>query len=249
MGEFNAISDNIGKEVLDRLGYNSDVVSNSDELLDFVWERKESLESILAEQDIALQDFTAWVYGCSQENGTKQANIEISEYNVRDHDIASLQTAFDAEVVGGEKEQTDLDPIRYVAVDNETGEILGYISFAFCDKSEENRIGKFVYLDELYVRPEYRKTDIGTKLHDTMINHAKAWSDEGFHCILTDAFSDAYSFFDSLGYADIGNSWSNAYGHKFYERIKSLDAQGRSILSEILQEEDMSEEYSEASGF
>lgn len=249
MQEFNEVSDSIGKSILDRLGYSSDVVFNSDELLDFVWEKKECLESILAEQDIALQDFTAWIYGCNQKKETKQADAEILEYNVRDHDIALLQTAFDAEVVGGEKEQTDLDLIRYVAVDKKTREILGYISFAFHEKSsdEEDRIGNFVYLDEIYVKPEYRKTDIGTKLHDTMVNHTKTWAEEGVHCILTDAFSNAYSFFDNLEYIDIGNSWSNAYGHRFYERIKPLDAQGHKILNEILQEEGSVEENSEAS--
>lgn len=56
----------------------------------------------------------------------------------------------------------------FVAVEKNS-EIVGYVTFFF---AYYTWIGKSLYMDDLYVKPEYRGKGIGTKLIRQVINYA-----------------------------------------------------------------------------
>lgn len=80
----------------------------------------------------------------------------------------------------------------------ETGEkiIVGYATYFF---SYPTWIGKSLYMDDLYVVPEYRGKGLGLKLTQTLIDFAEEAGCKKMHWQVSDWNHPAISFYESLG--------------------------------------------------
>jgi len=83
----------------------------------------------------------------------------------------------------------------FVAVNSE-GEILGYATYFF---GYYTWIGKSLYMDDLYVRPDFRGTGIGTKLINEVIAFAKAENCKKLRWQVSEWNQPAIDFYKSLG--------------------------------------------------
>ena len=83
----------------------------------------------------------------------------------------------------------------FVAVNSEA-EILGY---ATCFFGYYTWIGKSLYMDDLYVRPDFRGTGIGTKLINEVIAFAKAENCKKLRWQVSEWNQPAIDFYKSLG--------------------------------------------------
>ena len=92
----------------------------------------------------------------------------------------------------------------FVAV-NENDEILGYVTFFF---AYFTWIGKSLYMDDFYVRPDYRGNEIGTKLINEVIAFAKEENCKKLHWQVSEWNQPAIGFYKSLG-ANVDSVESN----------------------------------------
>jgi ribosomal protein S18 acetylase RimI-like enzyme len=83
----------------------------------------------------------------------------------------------------------------YVAV-NEENEILAYVTYFF---AYYTWIGKSLYMDDLYVRPQYRGKQIGTSLINTLIALAKEEKCHKMRWQVSGWNGPAIAFYRSLG--------------------------------------------------
>ena len=83
----------------------------------------------------------------------------------------------------------------FVAV-NAADEILGYATYFF---GYYTWIGKSLYMDDLYVRPDFRGTGIGTKLINEVIAFAKAENCKKLRWQVSEWNQPAIDFYKSLG--------------------------------------------------
>jgi len=83
----------------------------------------------------------------------------------------------------------------FVAVNSEA-EILGYATYFF---GYYTWIGKSLYMDDLYVRPDFRGTGIGTKLINEVIAFAKAENCKKLRWQVSEWNQPAIDFYKSLG--------------------------------------------------
>ena len=92
----------------------------------------------------------------------------------------------------------------FVAV-NEAHEIIGY---ATCFFAYFTWIGKSMYMDDLYVKPEFRGQGIGTRLINSVIELAKTEQCKKLRWQVSEWNQPAIDFYKSLG-ADISPVESN----------------------------------------
>ena len=80
--------------------------------------------------------------------------------------------------------------------ETEDKKIIGYATYIFCYFTW---VGKSLYMDDLYIKPEFRSCGIGTKLIDKVISFAK---DSGCHKVrwqVSNWNSPAITFYKKLG--------------------------------------------------
>jgi len=94
--------------------------------------------------------------------------------------------------------------LGFVAV-NAQDEITGYVTFFF---AYYTWTGKSLYMDDLYVRPEFRAKKIGTKLIDQVIRFAKTENCRKLRWQVSEWNQPAIDFYKSLG-ANIDSVESN----------------------------------------
>ena len=85
------------------------------------------------------------------------------------------------------------------------GEIAGYVTYFFCYYTW---VGKSLYMDDLYVRPEFRGKSIGSQLIKKIIVYAK---DSGCHRLrwqVSERNQPAIGFYKKLG-ADVSGVEQN----------------------------------------
>ena len=85
----------------------------------------------------------------------------------------------------------------FVAVNN-ADEILGYVTYFF---GYYTWIGKSLYMDDLYVRPDFRGAGVGTKLINEVIAFAKAENCKKLRWQVSEWNQPAIDFYKSLGAA------------------------------------------------
>ena len=83
----------------------------------------------------------------------------------------------------------------FVAV-NAVDEILGYVTYFF---GYYTWIGKSLYMDDLYVRPDFRGAGVGTKLINEVIAFAKADNCKKLRWQVSEWNQPAIDFYKSLG--------------------------------------------------
>lgn len=83
----------------------------------------------------------------------------------------------------------------FVAV-NAADEILGYVTYFF---GYYTWIGKSLYMDDLYVRPDFRGAGVGTKLINEVIAFAKAENCKKLRWQVSEWNQPAIDFYKSLG--------------------------------------------------
>jgi GNAT superfamily N-acetyltransferase len=75
-------------------------------------------------------------------------------------------------------------------------EIVGYVTWFFCYYTW---IGKSLYMDDLYVKPEYRATGIGTRLIKKVIGFAKSSQCHKLRWQVSGWNTPAIDFYKKLG--------------------------------------------------
>ena len=85
----------------------------------------------------------------------------------------------------------------FVAVNN-ADEILGYVTYFF---GYYTWIGKSLYMDDLYVRPDFRGAGVGTKLINEVIAFAKTENCKKLRWQVSEWNQPAIDFYKSLGAA------------------------------------------------
>ena len=83
----------------------------------------------------------------------------------------------------------------FVAV-NDADEIVGYATYFF---GYYTWIGKSLYMDDLYVRPDFRGAGVGTKLINEVIAFAKAENCKKLRWQVSEWNQPAIDFYKSLG--------------------------------------------------
>lgn len=76
------------------------------------------------------------------------------------------------------------------------GKIVAYATYFF---TYPTWIGKSLYMDDLYVIPDYRKQGLGQKLTQTLIDFAKETNCKKMHWQVSDWNHPAIGFYESLG--------------------------------------------------
>jgi GNAT superfamily N-acetyltransferase len=84
-------------------------------------------------------------------------------------------------------------------------EIIGYVTYFFCYYTW---IGKSLYMDDLYVKPEYRANGIGTRLINRVIEFAKDSHCHKLRWQVSDWNKPAIDFYKNIG-ATIDNVEQN----------------------------------------
>jgi len=79
---------------------------------------------------------------------------------------------------------------------NPGNEILGYVTYFF---GYYTWIGKSLYMDDLYVRPDFRGAGVGTKLINEVIAFAKAENCKKLRWQVSEWNQPAIDFYKSLG--------------------------------------------------
>jgi GNAT superfamily N-acetyltransferase len=92
----------------------------------------------------------------------------------------------------------------FVAVDRQN-EIVGYVTYFF---SYYTWIGKSLYMDDLYVRPEFRSAGIGTMLINRVIAFAKTENCRKLRWQVSEWNKPAIEFYRKLG-AEIDGTEQN----------------------------------------
>jgi len=92
----------------------------------------------------------------------------------------------------------------FVAV-NTQNEIIGYVTYFF---AYYTWTGKSLYMDDLYVRPEFRAKNVGTKLINRVIAFAKTENCRKLRWQVSEWNQPAIEFYKSMG-ADIDSVESN----------------------------------------
>lgn len=83
----------------------------------------------------------------------------------------------------------------FVAV-NDQNQIVGYLTYFF---AYYTWTGKSLYMDDLYVRPEFRGMSVGTKLINEVIAFAKAENCKKLRWQVSEWNQSAIDFYESLG--------------------------------------------------
>lgn len=88
------------------------------------------------------------------------------------------------------------DYVNGFVVENDSGELIGY---ATCFYAYFTWIGKSLYMDDLYVKPDYRRQGLGQKLIDSVINKAKLDKCKKVRWQVSNWNQNAIDFYKSIG--------------------------------------------------
>lgn len=95
-----------------------------------------------------------------------------------------------------EQMKREKDYITGFTAKNENNEIIGYVIYFFAYYTWS---GKCLYMDDLYVRQEYRGQGIGTLLINEVISHAKEQNCYKLRWQVSKWNDPAIKFYESLG--------------------------------------------------
>ena len=90
-------------------------------------------------------------------------------------------------------------------IENDSGGLIGYATYFY---AYFTWIGKSLYMDDLYVKPDYRRQGLGQKLIDSVIDKAKADKCKKVRWQVSKWNQNAIDFYKSIG-AQVDNIESN----------------------------------------
>jgi len=131
-------------------------------------------------------------------------NVTIREAEEKDygqiisliHELAVFENQLDQLVNDVNRMKAEKEFFHAFVAVNEKKEIVGYATFIFCYYTW---VGKSLYMDDLYVQPEFRGQGIGTRLIRQVIAYA---SETGCHRLrwqVSNWNAPAIRFYKSLG--------------------------------------------------
>ncbi len=131
-------------------------------------------------------------------------NINIRKANPKDFpSILSLNKEFSIFQKTPEKVSITLEQMKNDAnlfqcfvAENDAHEIIGFASFYFAYYSW---VGKGLYLDDLYVKENYRKHKIGSRLLNTVIDFAKKEKCKKLRWLVSKWNTEAIEFYNKMG--------------------------------------------------
>lgn len=90
-------------------------------------------------------------------------------------------------------------------IEKAPGELIGYATYFY---AYFTWVGKSIYMDDLYVKPDYRGQGLGKKLIDTVIHQAKTENCKKVHWQVSRWNQNAIDFYQKLG-AEVDDVESN----------------------------------------
>ncbi|WP_029903975.1 GNAT family N-acetyltransferase [Prevotella sp. 10(H)] len=112
------------------------------------------------------------------------------------HEFAAFEKLPENMVNTAERMKREKEYIHGFVARNEDGIIVGYVNFFF---AYYTWTGKSMYMDDLYVRQEYRGKGIGTLLINKVIDKAKEENCNGLRWQVSEWNHPAITFYKSLG--------------------------------------------------
>ncbi|MBN1118059.1 MAG: GNAT family N-acetyltransferase [Bacteroidales bacterium] len=120
-------------------------------------------------------------------------------------EFAAFQKMPDKMINSVEKMTAESNYLTGFVVENDSGELIGYATYFY---AYYTWIGKSLYMDDLYVKPEYRRKGLGQKLIESVINKAKTDNCKKVRWQVSDWNQNAIDFYKSIG-AKVDNTESN----------------------------------------
>jgi len=125
--------------------------------------------------------------------------IEISDYSILIEmfkEFAAFQKMPDAMLNSSKLMEQESELINGFVVENDSGELLGYATYFY---AYYTWIGKSMYMDDLYVKPEFRGKGLGQKLIQSVIQKAKAENCKKVRWQVSGWNTNAIDFYKKLG--------------------------------------------------
>ena len=120
-------------------------------------------------------------------------------------EFATFQKTPDRMINSVEQMKKESDFINGFVVENDSGRLVGYATYFY---AYFTWTGKSLYMDDLYVKPDYRQKGLGQKLIDSVINKAKADKCKKVHWQVSKWNQNAIDFYKSIG-AEVDSVESN----------------------------------------
>lgn len=121
------------------------------------------------------------------------------------NEFATFQKMPDKMINNVEKMTEESDYLNGYVIENDSGGLIGYATYFY---AYFTWIGKSLYMDDLYVRPDYRRQGLGQKLIDSVIAKAKVEKCKKVRWQVSKWNQNAIEFYKSIG-AKVDNIESN----------------------------------------
>jgi len=133
----------------------------------------------------------------------KEADFEelISMFN----EFSSFQKVPEKMINTVEQMKAESNYLNGFVVENDTGRLVGYATYFY---AYFTWIGKSLYMDDLYIKPEYRRKGLGKELIDTVLKKAKEEHCKKVRWQVSNWNRNAIDFYKNLG-AKVDNIESN----------------------------------------
>ena len=131
-------------------------------------------------------------------------DITIRKANAKDfssvvemiHEFASFQQTPEKVFITEAQMETNQDLFNCLVAETDDKKVVGFVSFFFAFYSWS---GRAIYLDDLYVREEYRKKGVGKKLLMMVIDIAKQTDCKKARWQVSNWNTNAIEFYKSIG--------------------------------------------------
>jgi len=139
--------------------------------------------------------------------------MKIREYNTNDipaiisliKELAEFEKAPEKVTNSAERMEKEQNYFECFVAENDNGEIIGMALYFF---AYFTWVGKSLYLDDLYIKPEYRGSKIGTKLLNKIFEVAKKENCQRLRWQVLDWNEPAIEFYRKCG-ATLDEEWIN----------------------------------------
>lgn len=129
-------------------------------------------------------------------NIRKAVESDFEQINALFKEFAEFERLPEKMVNTVEQMKAEQDYFNCWVVENTDKQIIGYVTYFF---AYYTWIGKSMYMDDLYVKPEYRGNGIGALLINKVIEYAKETGCHKLRWQVSNWNNPAISFYQSLG--------------------------------------------------